>query len=52
MRIPEYGNFYDLKCKEVNHNKHKRAITLTARKLVRLVFRLLKGNCLYKDRGN
>ena len=52
MRIPEYGNFYNLKCKEVNHNKHKRAITLTARKLVRLVFRLLKGNCLYKDRGN
>lgn len=51
MRVPEYRNFYDLKCKEVNRNKHKRAITLTARKLVRLVFRLLKGNCLYTPQG-
>ncbi len=40
--------YYDLKFKEVNQYQHKRALALTARKLVRLVFRLLKDNRLYK----
>lgn len=44
----EYSRFYHLKYKEVNKYQHKRALALTARKLVRLVFRLLKDNCLYK----
>jgi len=44
----EYRRFYDLKYKEVNKYQHKRALALTARKLVRLVFRLLKDNRLYK----
>jgi hypothetical protein len=39
--------YYDLKFKEVNVGQHKRALALTARKLVRLVFRLLKDNRLY-----
>ena len=43
----EYRRFYDLKYKEVNKYQHKRALALTARKLVRLVFRLLKDNRLY-----
>jgi len=43
----EYKRFYDLKYKEVNKYQHKRALVLTARKLVRLVFRLLKDNRLY-----
>lgn len=43
----EYKCFYDLKSKEVNKFHHKRALALTARKFVRLVFRLLKDNCLY-----
>jgi Transposase and inactivated derivatives len=43
----EYNAFYHLKFKEVNRFQHKRALALTARKLVRLVFRLLKDNCLY-----
>ncbi len=43
----EYKRFYDLKFKEVNKYQHKRALALTARKFVRLVFRLLKDNCLY-----
>ena len=43
----EYKRFYDLKFKEVNKFQHKRALALTARKFVRLVFRLLKDNCLY-----
>jgi hypothetical protein len=43
----EYRRFYDLKYKEVNKYQHKRALALTARKFVRLVFRLLKDNRLY-----
>ena len=43
----EFRRFYDLKYSEVNKFQHKRALALTARKLVRLVFRLLKDNRLY-----
>ena len=43
----EFRRYYDLKFKEVNRHQHKRALALTARKLVRLVFRLLKDNRLY-----
>ena len=43
----EFKRYYDLKFKEVNVGQHKRALALTARKLVRLVFRLLKDNRLY-----
>lgn len=43
----EFRRYYDLKFKEVNQFQHKRALALTARKLVRLVFRLLKDNRLY-----
>jgi transposase len=44
----EYKRYYDLKYKEVNKYQHKRALALTARKMVRLVFRLLKDNRLYR----
>lgn len=43
----EFRRYYDLKFKEVNQFQHKRALALTARKLVRLLFRLLKDNRLY-----
>ena len=43
----DYKSFYDLKYNEVNKFQHKRALALTARKFVRLVFRLLKDNRLY-----
>lgn len=43
----EFKRYYDLKFKEVNKYQHKRALAFTARKLVRLVFRLLKDNRLY-----
>lgn len=43
----EYSDFYHLKYKEVNRYQHKRELSLTARKFVRLVFRLLKDNRLY-----
>ena len=44
---PEFKRFYGLKYREVNKFQHKRALALTARKFVRLVFRLLKDNRLY-----
>lgn len=43
----EYGAFYKKKFDEVPKHKHKRALVLSARKLVRLVFMLLKTNTLY-----
>lgn len=43
----EYSRFYHLKYNEVNKYQHKRALALTARKFVRLVFRLLKDNRMY-----
>jgi len=47
----EYSCFYHLKYKEVNKYQHKRALALTARKFVRLVFTLLKENRLYIPSG-
>ena len=44
----EFKRFYHLKYNEVNRFQHKRALALTARKFVRLVFSLLKDNRLYK----
>ena len=43
----EFRRYYSLKFKEVNKYQHKRALALTARKLVRLVFRLLKDGRNY-----
>ena len=45
--IPEYGEFYDKKYAEVTKHQHKRALALTSRKFVRLVFGLLVKNKLY-----
>lgn len=45
----EYNAFYHQKYKEVNRYQHKRALALTARKFVRLVFALLKDNRLYRS---
>lgn len=50
MHSPEYRDFYDKKFKEVRKHQHKRAIVLTARKLVRLVVRLLATNEPYRLR--
>lgn len=43
----EYAAFYKKKFDEVPKHKHKRALVLSARKLVRLVFMILKTNTLY-----
>jgi hypothetical protein len=47
---PEYRAYYDRKFHEVRKHQHKRAIVLTARKLVRLVVRLLTTNEPYRPR--
>lgn len=44
---PEYRDFYAKKYAEVTKHQHKRALALTSRKLVRLVFGLLVKNQLY-----
>jgi transposase len=50
MRDAEYAAYYDRKYHEVRKHQHKRAIVLTARKLVRLVVRLLTTNQPYRPR--
>jgi len=40
--------YYETKFKEVTKHQHKRALALTARKLVRLVYTLLKKGQLYR----
>ena len=44
-----YRSFYQKKYLEVNKHRHKRALVLTARKLVRLVFALLSKNQYYNQ---
>lgn len=46
--FPFIRDFYDLKYKEVNKHQHKRALVLSARKLERLIFGLLRKNQYYK----
>jgi transposase len=50
MHAAEYGAYYDRKYREVRQHQHKRALVLTARKLVRLVVRLLTTNQPYQPR--
>jgi transposase len=47
---PEFGAYYKKKYAEVTKHQHKRALVLTARKLVRLVDALLRTNRLYQPR--
>lgn len=46
--LPEYSQYYTRKFKEAKTHKHKRALVLTARKAVRLIFALLRDEKLYK----
>jgi len=50
LQDTEYAAYYDRKFHEVRQHQHKRAIVLTARKLVRLVVRLLTTNQPYRAR--
>jgi len=47
--VPEYSSFYQKKYGEVTTHNHKRALALTSRKLVRLIFGLLTKNQLYSN---
>lgn len=46
----EFNAYYQKKCQEVPKHKHKRALVLTARKLVRLVDALLRKDQIYTPR--
>jgi len=45
----EFSDYYQKKYAEVKTHQHKRALALTARKLVRLIFGLLANNQLYSS---
>jgi hypothetical protein len=47
---PEYIAYYNMKYNESSKHKHKRALALTSRKLIRLIFALLSNNRLYSDK--
>lgn len=47
--IPEYSEYYNNKFAEVPKHQHKRALALTARKLIRLIFGLLTKNQIYSN---
>lgn len=48
--IPEYRDFYLKKYLEVKTHQHKRALALTSRKLIRLIFGLLANNQIYSSK--
>lgn len=50
MRVfnEEYKAYYQKKYAEVTKHRHKRALVLTARKFVRLVFALLSKGQIYR----
>jgi len=50
MHDTEFAEYYRSKYREVHRHQHKRALALTARKLVRLVYSLLDTNRLYMPR--
>lgn len=52
MHDAEFKRYYQSKLKEVPKHQHKRALALTARKLVRLVYSLLSNHQLYKPPVN
>jgi len=51
MHDPVFAEYYAKKKAEPKQYAHKRALALTARKLVRLVYHLLKTNQLYQVKG-
>ena len=48
QNVPEYRDFYLKKFNEVTTHQHKRALALTARKLIRLIYGLLSANRLFQ----
>lgn len=52
MHSDEFGAYYAKKYSEVNKHQHKRALVLTARKFLRLVFAMLSKGQIYREGGN
>lgn len=48
---PEFGSYYAKKLPEATRHQHRRALALTARKLVRLVDSLLRSGQIYRPPG-
>lgn len=44
---PEFRDFYSKKYSEASKHHHKRALVLTARKMLRIIFKLLQSRVLY-----
>ncbi|MQB63905.1 IS110 family transposase [Lactobacillus reuteri] len=47
---PVFGEYYQRKYKEVKHTPSKRALVLTARKLIRVIYFLLKNHQIYQEK--
>lgn len=48
---PEFGSYYRKKFGEATRHKHRRALVLTARKLVRLIHSMLRSGRIYQPAG-
>lgn len=48
MHNPDFKSYYTKKYNESRKHHHKRALLFVARKLVRVIFSLLKNNKLYQ----
>lgn len=51
LSTPEFGSYYNKKFSEATRHKHRRALVLTARKLVRLVHSMLRSGRIYQPTG-
>lgn len=52
QREPEFQEFYSRKYRESKTHHHRRALVLTARKLIRVVDALLRSNQIYMPKGS
>ena len=50
IQDPVFGKYYQRKYKEVKRTPSKRALVLTARKLIRVIFFLLKNHQIYQEK--
>ena len=51
LSCPEFGSYYNKKFGEATRHKHRCALVLTARKLVRLVHSMLRSGRIYQPAG-
>ena len=51
LKCPEFHSYYERKFREATRHQHRRALVLTARKLVRLVDSLLRSGQIYLPPG-